>query len=92
MEKVLNEMKSLKFLGAVPRIECRTVFEGILTAGVMNKINEIMFKNGFRYHYAHYSSEWENFTHFRTGTGKIFVSVHYFGNGKPVYQWGFLRT
>lgn len=93
MKEILNEMKSLKFSGAFPKMVCRTIFDGVLTEDVMNEVNEIMYKNGFRYHFAHYSAEWKEFKDFRPGNGKIFVSVHYFGNnGKPVYQWGFLRT
>lgn len=90
--EVLNEMKSLTFSGAFPKMVCHTIFNGVLTENIMSEVNKIMHENGFRYHFASYSSDWENFKDFHPGNGTIFATVQYFGNGKPIYQWGFLRT
>lgn len=71
VSEVLNEMKSLTFSGAFPKTVCNTIFNGVLTKDVMNEMNKIMHENGFRYHFASYSSDWENFKDFRPGNGTI---------------------
>ena len=89
---IINDMKSMRFSGIVPKSVCRTIFDGMLTESLLTEVNEVMSENGFSYAFGLNVIENEDFTGFASGNGRIWVSVRYFGNGNPLYTWGILRT
>lgn len=89
---IIKDIMSMEFKGIRPQNVCRTVFDGLLTESLLNETNQVMSENGFKYAFGLNVIGKEDFSGFVAGNGRIWVSVRYFGSGKPLYTWGILRT
>lgn len=89
---IIKDMLSMKFDGIAPKSVCRTIYDGTLTGELLTEINNFMSELGFKFNFGDYYADSEDFDGFAAGNGRIWVAVRYFGSGKPLCIWGFLRT